>query len=84
MANWAFGNKCVYQECGRCGAGIHMHIKNNLPMGILCTLTEEQGCSSLDHRNPTERKIRELAFRAVCLKGLQQQQMVNGNNTVIA
>jgi hypothetical protein len=67
-----FGNKCVYQECGRCGAGIHMHVKNRVPMGILCTLTEEQGALR-GASDAYDRKIRELAFRAECQKDMQQQ-----------
>lgn len=45
-----FGNKCVYQECGKCGAGIQIHTKNNVPMGILCSLTVEQGAEKRSRR----------------------------------
>lgn len=38
-----FGNKCVFQECARCGAGIHVHNKANKLMGFLCTLTIKEG-----------------------------------------
>lgn len=78
-----FGNKCVYQECGRCGAGLHMHVKNNISMGILCTLSEEQGAVP-GASEAYERKIRDLAFRAECQKGLQQQRAAAANPPVIA
>jgi len=68
-----FGNKCVYQDCGRCGAGVQMHAKNQIPMGILCTLTEEQGATP-GASDAYDRKIRELAFRAEVQRGLQQQR----------
>lgn len=68
-----FGNKCVYQDCGRCGAGVHMHVKNQVPMGILCTLTEEQGATP-GASEAYERKIRDLAFRAEVQRDLAQQR----------
>ena len=40
-----FGNKCVFQDCGRCGAGIQIHVKANVPMGFLCTLTVKEGAT---------------------------------------
>jgi len=40
-----FGNKCIYQECARCMAGIQCHEKLGVPMGFLCTLTTEQGAT---------------------------------------
>jgi hypothetical protein len=68
-----FGNKCVYQECGKCGAGQHMHERAGQPMGVLCCLTVEDGAT------PTasavyERKIRELAARADLQRELQRRK----------
>ncbi len=68
-----FGNKCVYQECGKCGAGIHIHNQNKVPMGILCSLTVEQGAepgaAELYHR-----KIQDLAYRAELQQCLERQR----------
>ena len=58
-----FGNKCVYQDCGRCGAGIQMHVKSGVPMGFFCTLTVENGATPGASEN-YEKKIRELAIMA--------------------
>jgi hypothetical protein len=58
-----FGNKCIYQSCGRCGAGIQAHQKCGKVMGFLCTLTIEEGAIP----NMTERydeKIRKLVATA--------------------
>ena len=72
-----FGNKCVYQDCGRCGAGVQMHMLANVPMGILCTLSVEDGAipGAADRYN---RKIRDLAVRAEMERGLKAaKQAVN-------
>lgn len=68
-----FGNKCVFQGCGKCGAGIHMHIKAKSPMGILCTLTVEEGATP-GSSEAYERKIRALAARAELQKTLQDDK----------
>jgi hypothetical protein len=68
-----FGNKCVFQECGKCGAGIEMHAKANCPMGILCQLTEEEGATP-GAAAAYERKIRELAARAEVQKVLLEDK----------
>ena len=58
-----FGNKCVFQECGRCGAGIQVHKKNNKLMGFLCTLTIQEGAlPGLSARY--DKKISDLAVMA--------------------
>ena len=57
-----FGNKCVYQECGRCGAGIQMHSRAGVPMGFQCTLTKEEGASP-PAIEAYEKTIQELAKR---------------------
>jgi hypothetical protein len=64
-----FGNKCVYQDCGKCGAGVQMHLKAGVPMGILCRLTVDEGAipgASASY----ERKISDLATRAELQKTL--------------
>lgn len=68
-----FGNKCVYQECGKCGAGIHMHERAGQPMGVLCCLTTEDGATPLASAI-YERKIRELAARADLQRELQRRK----------
>jgi len=68
-----FGNKCVFQECGKCQAGVHVHENAGQPMGILCQLTVDEGATpgaSIAY----ERKIRELAARADLQKELQRKQ----------
>uniref|UniRef100_A0A7S1BH56 CRC domain-containing protein n=1 Tax=Corethron hystrix TaxID=216773 RepID=A0A7S1BH56_9STRA len=42
-AELGFGNKCPFQDCAKCGAGIHVHEKYGMQMGFLCSLTVEQG-----------------------------------------
>jgi hypothetical protein len=68
-----FGNKCVYQECGKCGAGQHMHERAGQPMGVLCCLTTEDGATPLASAI-YERKIRELAARADLQRELQRRK----------
>eukprot|EP00548_Thalassiothrix_antarctica_P006548 CAMPEP_0194153900 /NCGR_PEP_ID=MMETSP0152-20130528/58409_1 /TAXON_ID=1049557 /ORGANISM="Thalassiothrix antarctica, Strain L6-D1" /LENGTH=555 /DNA_ID=CAMNT_0038859585 /DNA_START=45 /DNA_END=1709 /DNA_ORIENTATION=- len=70
-----FGHRCVYQECGKCGAGVQMHVKAGVPMGILCSLTEKDGAIPGKAR-AYERKIQDLAIRAELQQKLQQQQRV--------
>ena len=68
-----FGNKCVYQDCGKCGAGVQMHLKAKVPMGILCTLTVEDGATP-GAAASYERKIRDLANRAELQKEMQKRK----------
>jgi hypothetical protein len=68
-----FGNKCVYQECGKCGAGQHMHERAGQPMGVLCCLTVEDGATA-GAGAAYERKIRELAARADLQRELQRRK----------
>ena len=65
-----FGNKCVFQECGKCGAGAHVHEKAGQPMGILCQLTVEEGAVA-GAAAAYDRKIKDLAARA----DLMQKEM---------
>jgi hypothetical protein len=72
-----FGNKCVYQDCGRCGAGVQMHVRAHVPMGILCTLSVEDG-AILGASDRYNRKIRDLAQRAEMERRLKAgKQVVN-------
>ena len=68
-----FGNKCIYMDCGKCGAGVQMHLKAGVPMGILCTLTVEDGATPGSSAS-YDRKIRELAARAELQKELQKRK----------
>lgn len=68
-----FGNKCVFTDCGRCGAGEQVHRTWNVPMGIWCTLTEKEGALP-GATEAYRRKIQDLAARAELQRGLQQQQ----------
>ena len=68
-----FGNKCVYQECGKCGANIELHKKAGSPMGILCCLTVEEGATPGSSAN-YKRKIRDLAARAELQKSIQEDK----------
>ena len=67
-----FGNKCVFQECGKCLAGIHMHRKAGQPMGILCQLTVQQGATP-GAAVLYDRKIRQLAARAELQRAMQKR-----------
>ena len=67
-----FGNKCVFQECGKCGAGVHVHKKANQPMGILCQLTVEEGATA-GAASAYERKIKDLAARADLQKEMRRR-----------
>jgi hypothetical protein len=68
-----FGNKCVYQDCGKCGAGVQVHVKTGTPMGILCRLTLEEGATP-GASATYDRKIRELAARAELQKTLLEDK----------
>eukprot|EP00592_Proboscia_alata_P008792 CAMPEP_0194361774 /NCGR_PEP_ID=MMETSP0174-20130528/9367_1 /TAXON_ID=216777 /ORGANISM="Proboscia alata, Strain PI-D3" /LENGTH=1387 /DNA_ID=CAMNT_0039134155 /DNA_START=179 /DNA_END=4342 /DNA_ORIENTATION=- len=58
-----FGNKCVYQDCGRCGANEQEHLKHSVPMGFTCCLTVEQGAQK-GMSELYEKKIQDLADEA--------------------
>ncbi|KAG7344412.1 Tesmin/TSO1-like CXC domain protein [Nitzschia inconspicua] len=68
-----FGNKCVFQECGKCGAGKDVHEKAKCPMGILCDVTVDQGAVPGASDNYL-RKIRELAARAELQKTILEDK----------
>lgn len=69
-----FGNKCVFDECGKCGAGLAQHVAASQPMGILCQLTVAQGA----RRGAAEayhHKLQELSARAHLQKELQRRDV---------
>lgn len=68
-----FGNKCVFQECGKCMAGLHVHKKAGQPMGILCQLTVDEGATA-GAASAYERKIKDLAVRADLQKEMRRRQ----------
>jgi hypothetical protein len=79
-----FGNKCVFQECGKCGAGIQVHRKAGQQMGILCQLSTEDGATPGASELYT-RKIQELAARANIQREIQRceiqrREQVNKNS----
>lgn len=53
-----------------------MHVKANVQMGILCTLSEQDGATPGAAR-AYERKIQDLAVRAELQQKLQQQRAKN-------
>lgn len=68
-----FGNKCVFNDCGKCHAGIQMHKQYGCPMGILCCLSVKEGATP-GQAFKYERKIRDLAARAKLLKSLNHNK----------
>lgn len=64
-----FGNKCEFEDCGKCGARSQLHKDAGCCMGILCTLTVEQGASA-GASEAYSRKIRDLAARAEVQKSM--------------
>jgi len=67
-----FGNKCVFQDCGKCGAGIQMHERAGIRMGFFCTLAVEDGATP-GAAEAYERNIRELAVRAEMKQSAQER-----------
>jgi hypothetical protein len=67
-----FGNKCPYEDCGKCGASIKCHTAIGISMGITCTLTTAQGAVP-GSADLYYRKIQNLAERAELQRNLQQQ-----------
>jgi hypothetical protein len=58
-----FGNKCTFQDCGKCGADKRLHLSVGCPMGVHCRLAVEQGARP-GSADSYRRKLRELAARA--------------------
>ena len=68
-----FGNKCVFNTCGRCGADEQSHRKAGIPMGYHCTLAIEQGAKRGASVQYTS-KINDLAMAAELRKKLKYEQ----------
>lgn len=68
-----FGNKCTFSDCGKCGASCQQHSLHSTKMGILCTLTVEQGATP-GTSEAYDRKIRALAARAEIHKTLLEDK----------
>ena len=60
-----------------------MHLKAGVPMGILCTLTVEDGATP-GFSAIYERKIRDLAARAELQKELQKRKQEAAQRAVAA
>lgn len=68
-----FGNKCTFSDCGKCGASYQQHSLHSTKVGILCTLTVEQGATP-GASEAYDRKIRALAARAELQKTLLEDK----------
>ena len=60
---FGFGNKCPLTTCGKCGADAACHQSKNIPMGVMCTLTESDGAIA-GHSKRYEAMLADLAARA--------------------
>jgi Tesmin/TSO1-like CXC domain, cysteine-rich domain len=75
-----FGNKCVYQHCGKCGANVQRHEQAGQAMGVLCKLSVQEGATP-GAGVKYERKIRDLAARADLQRHLiRQRQYIFGDD----
>mmetsp|Transcript_30179 Transcript_30179/g.72429 ORF Transcript_30179/g.72429 Transcript_30179/m.72429 type:complete len:224 (+) Transcript_30179:1213-1884(+) len=68
-----FGNKCVFDDCGKCHAAVEIHKQYGSPMGIMCCLSVEEGATP-GQVFRYERKIRDLSARAKLLKSLKHDK----------
>ena len=68
-----FGNKCEFEDCGKCGASLQLHKDAGCCMGILCTLTVGQG-ATVGSSEAYSRKIRDLAARAELQKTMMDDK----------
>ena len=74
-----FGNKCVFNECGKCGAGVECHEKVGVRMGFYCSLTGNE--SAFVKPGKAEKYIKyihDLATMATLKKDLAVSQQSNG------
>ena len=63
----------MFQDCGRCGAGVQMRVKANFPIGFLCALTVKEGATP----GASEiylKKINALAVAAALKKKLKNNE----------
>ena len=68
-----FGNKCEFENCGKCGASLQRHKDVGCCMGILCNLSVEQG-ATMGASEAYSRKIRDLAARAEIQKTMMDDK----------
>lgn len=66
---FGFGNKCPFVTCGRCGAEEGLHA-DRCPMGVMCTLEEEDGAES-GASAKYEAMLADLAARAEIRAGMR-------------
>jgi hypothetical protein len=58
-----FGNSCLFESCGRCGAVARCHQRAGQVMGVLCQLSVSDGATP-GASATYDRKLRDLATRA--------------------
>lgn len=75
-----YGNKCVFTDCGKCGAGSRWHEAAGQPMGIQCQLSPRGGAVP-GAAAAYERKIRDLAARAELKRLLHQRKAATNTTT---
>ena len=63
-----YGNKCIFDTCGKCGAKQALHTRH---MGIACTLTVPEGAVP-GAAQAYEQKLSELALAADLTRSLKQ------------
>ena len=67
---FGFGNKCPLTTCGKCGANASCHYSRNVPMGVMCTLTENDGAIA-GYSDKYEAVLADLAARAEIRAGMK-------------
>lgn len=68
---FGFGNKCPFTTCGRCSAEENLHRRDDgtCCMGVMCTLTEEEGAKR-GANDKYEAMLADLAARAEARAGM--------------
>ncbi len=70
-----FGNKCIFKDCGKCGASLQCHEKAGVQMGFYCTLAEKDSSSVKPGMVSKYNKfINDLAAMAKLKKDLSKSQ----------
>ena len=69
---FGFGNKCPLTTCGKCGANASCHHSRNVPMGVMCTLTETEGAIA-GYSDKYEAVLADLAARAEIRAGMKAE-----------
>lgn len=80
---FGFGNKCPFTTCGRCGADEEAHLRCNdasqknggapMSMGVMCTLTEEEGAKP-GASEKYDAVLADLAARAEIRAGMATER----------